>query len=65
LRKRTAIEVRLETSRQTVTGDPPYRKGIDPTDWQRMITEPLFREKRVEPTDLPTCPVRHPRGTPV
>jgi hypothetical protein len=65
LRKRTAIKVRLEASPQKVTDDPPYRKGMDPTDRQRTIIEPLFQEKRVEPTELPARPVRHPRGTPV
>ena len=29
---------------------------MDPTDQQRTIIEPLFEEKRAEPTDLPTCP---------
>jgi hypothetical protein len=46
LRKRTAIKVRLEGFSKTVTVDPSYRTGMDLTDQQWTIIEPLFEEKR-------------------
>ena len=45
MRKRTAIKVRLEVFASTAV-DPSYRMGLDLTDQQWTIIEPLCEEQR-------------------